>query len=88
MESPPGHADGAKRAEHEIFLYVIAGGLDARVGTKHRRVGAGDVIHVPRGTPYQWTVRKGRPVRYVAVRSLPRLEAAIDRHGAADNWRG
>jgi hypothetical protein len=43
---------------------------------------------VPRGTAYQWTVRKGHPVRYVAVRSLPRLEAAIGRHGAADNWRG
>jgi len=88
VESPPGHADGAKRAAHEIFIYVIAGGLDVRVGTKRKRIGNGDVIHVPRGTAYGWTVRKGSPVRYVAVRSLPRLETAITRHGAADNWRG
>lgn len=27
-------------------------------------------------------------VRYAAVRSLPRLEAAIKKHGAAVNWRG
>jgi mannose-6-phosphate isomerase-like protein (cupin superfamily) len=58
------------------------------VGTKRRRVGVGAVIHVPRGTAFQWTVLKGRPVRYIAVRSLPRLETVIDRHGAADNWRG
>jgi len=88
VESPPGHADGAKRAEHESFVYVISGGLEAQVGVRKRRARAGDVIHVPRGTAYGWTVRKGSPVRYVAVRSLPRLETAITRHGAADNWRG
>jgi hypothetical protein len=51
-------------------------------------VTAGDVIHVPRGADYRWTVRKGAFVRYAAVRSTPRLEVAIDKNGAADNWRG
>jgi mannose-6-phosphate isomerase-like protein (cupin superfamily) len=88
VESPPGHIEESKHAGHEIFLYVIAGALDARVGAKKRTVGAGDVIHVPRGTAYRWTVRTGRPARYAAVRSTPRLEAAIRKHGAADNWRG
>ena len=77
-----------KRAEHEIFLYVIRGGLDAQVGRKKRKVGAGDVIHVPRGSSYQWTVRKGGPARYVAVHSTPRLDAAIRKNGAVDNWKG
>lgn len=88
IESPPKYEEGAKRAAHELFLYVIAGVLDAQVGKKKCRIGAGDVIHVPRGTAYRWTVRKGGPVRYAAVRSTPRLEAAIARNGAADNWRG
>jgi len=88
VESPPGHIEEAKRSSHEIFLYVVSGVLDARVGAKKRMVGAGDVIHVPRGARYRWVVRKGRPARYAAVRSTPRLEAAIERHGAADNWRG
>jgi quercetin dioxygenase-like cupin family protein len=88
VESPPGHATKEKRSPHEIFLYVIRGAMDANVAGKKRRVMAGDVIHVPRGAAYCWTVRKGAFVRYAAVRSTPRLEAAIDKNGAADNWRG
>ena len=88
VESPPGHTEEEKRTAHEIFLYVIAGGLDARVGKKQQKVGAGDVIHVPRGAAYRWTVRKGGAARYAAVRSTPRLEEVIRKSGAADNWRG
>jgi quercetin dioxygenase-like cupin family protein len=88
VESPAGHVEEAKRAEHEIFVYVIAGGLDAEVGKKKQKVGVGDVIHVPLGTAYRWTTRKGGPVRYATVRSTPRLEAAVRKSGAADNWRG
>jgi len=88
VESPVGHTDGEKRAAHEVFVYVISGALDAQVGKKKQKVGAGDVIHVPRGAAYRWAVRKGGAVRYAAVRSTPRLEAAIRKHGAADNWRG
>jgi glyoxylate utilization-related uncharacterized protein len=71
-----------------MFLYVIRGAMDANVAGKKRRVVAGDVIHVPRSAAYCWTVTKGAPVRYATVRSTPRLEAAIDKNGAADNWRG
>ena len=88
VESPPGHTEAGRRAQHEIFLYVIRGTMDGCVGKEKRKVGSGDVIHVPRGAAYRWTVRKGEPVRYAAVRSTPRLEAAIRKHGAADNWRG
>jgi len=88
VESPSGHTERVKRADHEIFVYLISGGLDAQVGRKKRKVGAGDVVHVPRGTGYRWTVWKGAPARYVAVHSTPRLDAAIMKNGAADNWRG
>jgi len=88
VESPPGHAEQEKRSAHERFVYVIAGTLDARVGSKKQRVGTGDVIHVPLGSEYRWTVAKGSPVRYAAVHSTSLLEATVKKHGAADNWRG
>lgn len=88
VESPPGHAEQAARAAHETFVYVIHGALDAVVGKQTKRVAAGGVIHVPKGSACRWVVTKGKSVRYAAVRSLPRLEAAIAKHGAADNWRG
>jgi quercetin dioxygenase-like cupin family protein len=88
VESPPGHVEEEKRAAHELFAYVIAGALDTQIGGNKHKAGTGDVIHVPRGTGYRWTVAKGGPVRYAAVRSTARLEAAVRKHGAADNWRG
>jgi quercetin dioxygenase-like cupin family protein len=88
VESPVGHVTAEKKAAHEIFIYVLDGELDARVGTKKKRVKKGDVIHVPRGKGYAFTVTKGGPVRYAGVQSTPRLEAHIRKHGAADNWRG
>ena len=88
VESPPGHVTAEKKAAHENFIYVLDGELDARVGTKKKRVKKGDVIHVPRGRGYRFTVTRRGPVRYAGVRSTPALEAHIDRHGAADNWRG
>ncbi len=88
VESPPGHVEAERRAPHEIFVYVIAGALDAQVAGKKRKVVAGDVVHVPRGSAYRWTVAKGGAARYCAVRSTPRLETEVKKHGAADNWRG
>lgn len=88
VESPPGHVADEQHSAHEIFLYVIRGELDANVAGKKKRVIAGDVIHVPQGAAYRWQVGKKQSVRYAAVHSLPRLEAAIRKHGAADNWRG
>lgn len=89
MESPPGHCTEEKKARHEIFAYVISGTLDAVVGKTSRRATPGDVIHVPRGTGYQWVVGKKRgAARYATVRSTTRLEEYVAKNGAADNWRG
>jgi quercetin dioxygenase-like cupin family protein len=88
VESPAGHVSGEKESAHERFFYVLDGEIDARVGTKKKRVKKGDVIHVPRGKAWQMSVTKLGPVRYAGVASTTRLEAHIDKHGAADNWRG
>ena len=88
VESPPQHVEESKRAPHEMFVYVIRGGLQARIGGEKRRVGPGDVLHVPRGKRYRFEVMKREPVRFAAVRSTAKLEETIRKRGAADNWRG
>ncbi len=88
VESPAGRISGEKRALHENFVYILDGELEARVGTRRKRVKKGDVIHIPRGKGWQFTATRRGPVRYAGVQSTPRLEAHIKKHGAADNWRG
>jgi quercetin dioxygenase-like cupin family protein len=88
IDAPAGHRRAEKKAQHEIFVYVIGGTLDTRVGRKKHRARSGDVIHVPRGTAYEWTVTGKRPARYATVRSTVHLEQEVARNGAADNWRG
>jgi quercetin dioxygenase-like cupin family protein len=87
MESPQGHRIEKDASPHEIFGYVISGALEADVGGTKKLATAGDVIHVPRGAAYEWTAAQPS-TRYALVRSTQRLEAAIAKHGATDNWRG
>jgi quercetin dioxygenase-like cupin family protein len=88
VESPEGHAVSVASAPNEMFVYVLSGALAARAGAETREMTVGDVMHVPRGSAYGWTVAGDDGVRFAAVRSLPRLEAAIQENGAADNWKG
>jgi quercetin dioxygenase-like cupin family protein len=88
MESPAGHESGAAGSPHEVFAYVIRGSLDAEVDGDRKLAGAGDLIHVPRGSDYRWHATDPAGARYAVVRSTRSLEAEIDRNGAADNWRG
>lgn len=85
-QSPPDNGDTVESAPHELFIYVVSGAVRARVGKERKRVGAGGVIQVPRHAAYEWQAIK--PTRLASVRSMPRLEAYIAEHGAADNWRG
>lgn len=88
VESPAGHSTRCPEALHEIFFYVISGALEAEVDGEKRHAGTGDIIQVPRGKAYALTAADGGNTRYAGVRSTDRLEAHIDRNGAADNWRG
>lgn len=88
VESVPGHASGERQAAHELFVYVISGLLDTEVSGEARQARPGDVVQVPKGEAYRFSVPAGGNVRYAAVRSLAALEAYVDEHGAADNWRG
>lgn len=86
VESPAGYVDVVDNAPHEYFTYVISGGMDAEVNGEKKHVVEGDVIQIPRGASYRWTVTKS--VRHAGVKSTRAVEAHIDENGAADNWRG
>ena len=88
VKSPAGHDIAETSAAHEQLAYVISGTMETQVGGDRHQAVAGDVIHVPRGAPYQWTVAAQGPARYAIARSTTRLEQHVARNGAADNWRG
>jgi quercetin dioxygenase-like cupin family protein len=88
LESPTGHESSAAASAHEMFAYVIQGALDAEVDGEKKRALPGDLIHVPKNKAYCWRVAGESNARYAMVRSTQKLEAEIERNGAADNWRG
>ncbi|MBX3661189.1 MAG: cupin domain-containing protein [Burkholderiales bacterium] len=88
VESPAGYARASEASPHEMFIYVIRGALDAEVDGEKKRAASGDLIHMPKGRAWRWKVAGKDFARYAMVRSTPKLEAEIERNGAADNWRG
>jgi quercetin dioxygenase-like cupin family protein len=87
IESPAGEQTAETNSPHEQFGYVIRGELEAEVEGERQPARPGDLVHVPRGASYRWTV-KGKAARFALFRSTTALEDEIDRNGAADNWRG
>lgn len=77
FDVPAGYAEPELVSDREMFIYVIRGQMHARTGNESRDVGPGDVVQVPRGTPYQLDT-KSTFVRYAMVCSTPYLEAKID----------
>ncbi|MEQ1773768.1 MAG: cupin domain-containing protein [Burkholderiales bacterium] len=77
FDVPAGYAEPELVSDREIFIYMIGGTMRARAGAESRDVSAGDVVQIPRGTPYQLDT-KSPFVRYAMVCSTPFLEAKID----------
>jgi len=88
IESPAAYERASEASPHEMFIYVIQGALDAEVDGEKKRTLPGDLIHMPKGKAWRWRVAGKKSARYAMVRSTPKLEAEIERNGAADNWRG
>ena len=72
-----GYDEPEVESPHEMFVYVLSGRLQARTGGKPKSVGAGDIIHVPRGESYRLQVASPF-ARYTIVCSTPFLEERID----------
>lgn len=83
FDVPAVYAEPELVSDREMFVYVISGKMKARAGNESRDVGAGDVVQIPRGTPYQLDTTSSF-VRYVIVCSTPFLEAKIDNMSAEE----
>jgi quercetin dioxygenase-like cupin family protein len=77
FEVPAGYDEPSMKAAREMFVYVLSGKLQAEADGQTRTIGAGDIIHVPRGATYRLQVASPF-ARYVLVCSTPYLEKRID----------
>jgi len=77
FEVPAGYDEPQLQADREMFIYVLTGRLQGRVGTESKAIAAGDIIHIPRGESYQLQT-KSAYARYTLVCSTPLLERKID----------
>ena len=77
FEVPGGYDEPQMHAGREMFVYVLAGKMQARAGQDTKNVTSGDIVYVPRGDTYQFTITADF-VRYALVCSTPYLEQRID----------
>jgi quercetin dioxygenase-like cupin family protein len=77
FEVPGGYDEPQATAQHEMFVYVLSGQVQAAADGKSMPVGTGDIIYVPRGSSYRLQVQSPF-ARYVLVCSTPYLEQRID----------
>ncbi len=77
FEVPSGQTEPQLKADHEMFVYVLTGELDAQSGTENKRIKDGDIVYVPRGETYRLQVSSPF-ARYALVCSTPYLEQRID----------
>jgi quercetin dioxygenase-like cupin family protein len=77
FEVQDGHDEPQATAQHEMFVYVLSGKLNAAADGRSKQVGAADIIHIPRGATYRLQAQSAF-ARYVLVCSTPYLENRID----------
>ena len=77
FEVPGSYDEPQATAQHEMFVYVLSGALDAFVGGRSKKIGAGDIAQVSRRETYRLQVTSPF-ARYVLVCSTPYLENRID----------
>jgi mannose-6-phosphate isomerase-like protein (cupin superfamily) len=77
FDLPEGHEEPIGENEHEQFIYIVRGEVDARVDEECKKVSAGGVVHIPRGARRSISTRKGKFARYATVRASKNLEKLI-----------
>jgi quercetin dioxygenase-like cupin family protein len=77
FEVSGGYDEPEVTAQHEMFIYVLSGRLQAKSANQSKVTGSGDIIHVARGSAYRLQVQSPF-ARYVLVCSTPYLEKRID----------
>lgn len=76
-ELPGAFEEASTAAEHELFLYVLEGEVDAEVDGERKAVDRAGIIEIPKGASYRLSATEGRPTRIAAIRSTEFLESKI-----------
>lgn len=66
-----------QKSDHEQFIYVLYGTLDAISENEHEVLTAGGIMHIPKGSRYSISSKTGNSVRYVTVLSTDQLETKV-----------
>jgi quercetin dioxygenase-like cupin family protein len=77
FEVPGGYDEPRATAQHEMFIYVLSGKLQAQAHGQSKTIGAADIVHIARGAAYRLQVQSPF-ARYVLVCSTPYLENRMD----------
>lgn len=77
FEIPHGYNISSEASEHEQFIYLLEGRVDARVGNEKKIAESKDIIEIPKDMPYSLSIDENTPTRFVIIRSTEFLEGRI-----------
>lgn len=76
-ELPKGYTEQSAAADHEYFVYLLEGSLQATVGSEKADVTPGGIVEIPKGARYRLDIPENMPTRLVAIRSTSPLEEQL-----------
>ena len=79
FDLPEAYEEPSRENDHEQFIYVIRGEVEAQVDDEREAVAAGGVVHIPRGSYRSISTQKGKFARYATVRATNRLEEILEK---------
>ncbi len=79
FDLPGGHHENVHENEHEQFIYILGGTVDAQVDDEQQDVPAGGVIHIPRGSRRSISTKANQSARYATVRASKNLENLLNK---------
>jgi quercetin dioxygenase-like cupin family protein len=77
FEIPRGYAISSDASDHEQYIYLLEGRVDATVGNEQKIAGPKDIIEIPKDMPYSLSIDESTPTRFVVIRSTKFLEDRI-----------
>jgi quercetin dioxygenase-like cupin family protein len=77
FDLPTDHQEKVNENEHEQFIYILNGTVDAQVDDDRQEVGPGGVIHIPRGSKRSISTTENQSARYATVRATQNLETLL-----------
>jgi len=84
LERPVGYQEAPAPSAHEQFVYVIAGDVTASIGSEKKKVGPGDILHIPKDAETSLAVGD-TPARLAVFEPTDNLETLLEEAGALGN---